>query len=112
MARDDDEGLSIFDTETEAAPAAPEDQDTTQELPAAQSQPQPATRLRTGAPAPLPTLAALPATAGGPPIPPTGGAPTFPVARRNGYDREAVDGHLRRQDQALGALSAELGSAR
>ena len=100
MGRDDDEGLSIFDegeataSETEATKVMPA------AAPARPAASRPAAPATPAGPTTTAAAPAAPVSSG-----PAGG---FPVSRRGGYDKAAVDAHVRRLDENATRLGAEL----
>ena len=102
------QGLSIFDDEPEdgdtTEPGAKGDVEATQVIPVVQNAPEPQpeqTQRRPVIPPAAPPVA--------PPSQPTsGGTPTFPVTKRNGYDRAAVDAKVRQLSSEKAGLSASL----
>ena len=125
-----DQGLSIFDDEPddvdapETDPSAKDtadggtDGEKTQVIPVVEKapEPKPAQELPEKRPVipprPLRGLGALPAPSPArPSSSANGGTPTFPVVRRNGYDRTAVDTKVRQLSSEKAGLSASLTEA-
>jgi hypothetical protein len=111
----DDRGLSIFDEEQpgEDSPTQVMPQVQGDAAPAAQPQERPAAsppaeRTATRRSAPVIPPAASPET---PAARPAAAAPTLPLVRRGGYDKDAVDNHLRTVAAEKAGLIASLHEA-